>query len=469
MSIALNRQFVHQIRAMLVRNATTGASYALATAPKPQPEHYDIIIGGGGLVGTTFAAALSKTPVLADKRVLLLEGGPPFKGFNPSAPYGNRVSAINQNAVDLFKTIGAWDRMEAARVKPVKRMQVWDASSDALIHFHNEHFADNIACIIENDLMLEAVHSLLQDANAKKNVEIRNGVRIEKVSLPSENSSNYSEVHLKTGQVYSCDLLIGADGFNSVVRQQMGVNVFSVDYQRMGLVATVDVSDADDNAVAWQRFIPTGPIALLPLNDKTSSLVWSTTQEHARQLCEMGNKEFADAINEAFVKQYPKSELIVKSLNALNSLMGQQQNQQTLHLPPRVTGVQDNTRAKFPLGFLHAASYVSTGAALIGDAAHRIHPMAGQGVNLGYSDIRYLVEALSDAVYAGAKIGDKHYLIQYERKSLIKNIPILVGVHGLQSLYSTDFSPVVFLRSIGLQLTHNIPSIKNFFMKRAIG
>ncbi|XP_005184450.1 ubiquinone biosynthesis monooxygenase COQ6, mitochondrial [Musca domestica] len=429
-------------------------------------EHYDIIIGGGGLVGTALAAALSKNKTLADKKVLLLEGAPPFKGFDVSKPYGNRVSAINKKTIALFESIGIWERMTNARVKPVKQMQVWDANSDALINFQHDHFADDVACIVENDLMLDSIYNQLNE-NAP-NVIVRNLSRIADVKLPSKTGKSSSEVTLQSGEKFSCELLVGADGANSLVRKEMAVDVFSMDYKRMGLVATLELCEAGDNSVAWQRFIPTGPVALLPLTDKLSSLVWSTTVPHAKELLNMTPEQFVDALNEAFCKEFPKSDVAVKALDVLNSMLGQNTN--TLRqYPPRVAGVMEKSRATFPLGFLHASSYVRPGAALIGDAAHRVHPLAGQGVNLGFSDVSFLVEALAEGTYAGAKLGDMQYLTKYEQRALTKNVPIIVGIHGLHTLYTTTFSPVVLLRSLGLQLTNNIPQIKDIFMKRAMG
>ncbi|XP_023299332.2 ubiquinone biosynthesis monooxygenase COQ6, mitochondrial [Lucilia cuprina] len=456
-----------QIKPLLQLLATRAFSGSpVVTAPTTSTEHYDIIIGGGGLVGTTLAAALATNKTMADKKVLLLEGAPPFKGFSTSQPYGNRVSAINKNSIALFESIGAWERMLNARVKPVKQMQVWESNSDALIQFQHDHFAQDVACIVENDLMLDAVYSQLKDA--APNVLVRNLSRISEVKLPSDTGKGVSEVTLQSGEKFTCELIIGADGANSLVRKQMGVDVFSLNYERMGLVATLELSEAADNSVAWQRFIPTGPVALLPLTDKLSSLVWSTTIPHAKELLNMAPQEFIDALNEAFCKEFPKSDLTDKALSTLNSIMGRSSATMRQY-PPRVSGVFEKSRATFPLGFLHASSYVCTGAALIGDAAHRLHPLAGQGVNLGFSDVGYLIETLAEAAYAGAKLGDKQYLMKYEQKCLNKNVPILVGVHGLHTLYSTTLTPVVLLRSLGLQLTHNIPQIKDIFMKRAMG
>lgn len=136
--------------------------------------------------------------------------------------------------------------------------------------------------------------------------------------------------------------------------------------------------------------------------------------------------------------------------------------------PPAIETVVDKSRGAFPLGFAHASSYVGNGVALIGDAAHRIHPLAGQGVNLGYGDVSCLVEKVAESVYNGAEVNAMDYLLAYERERLQQNVPIMMGVHGLQRLYGTDFAPVVLLRSLGLKVTHAVPLIKNLFVSRAM-
>lgn len=136
--------------------------------------------------------------------------------------------------------------------------------------------------------------------------------------------------------------------------------------------------------------------------------------------------------------------------------------------PPAIKSVVDKSRGAFPLGFAHASSYVGHGVALIGDAAHRIHPLAGQGVNLGYGDVSCLVAQVAEAVYNGSDVNAMHYLKAYERERLCQNVPIMMGVHGLQKLYNTEFPPVVLLRSLGLKVTHSMPFIKNLFVNRAM-
>lgn len=428
-----------------------------------QSKHYDIIIAGGGLVGTALACSIGKNKVLSEKSVLLLEGGPKFKGFH-GGNYGNRVSALNNATVCLMKNIQAWNTITSTRYQPVKQMQIWDASSDASITFNHEQFSSDIAYIVENDLILHAIYKELECCNK---IEIKSSSKVENVDLP-RNGCHNSNIQLNDGEVISCNLLIGADGANSLVRQKMNIDNYTCNYNQMGLVATLELCESGDNSVAWQRFIPTGPVAMLPLNDNMSSLVWTTTPDEAKTLAAMPAEDFVSLLNAAFVKEYPKDSLADKGISFLNTVMGNLSKGQRQY-PPQVKSVLDKSRACFPLGFGHASSYVTEGAALVGDAAHRIHPLAGQGVNLGFGDVQCLTDILSTAVYSGSKLGNIHHLLKYEQERLMKNVPIMLGVHGLQNLYNTTFSPIVLLRSIGLQFTQNIPQLKKVFMERAMG
>ncbi|KAL5283480.1 COQ6 family protein [Megaselia abdita] len=445
------------LRFSTIKNLRNVRTFASSTS-----NHFDIIIAGGGLVGTSLACALSKNKILSERNVLLLEGAPPFKGFE-CGEYGNRVSALNNNTVDFFKNIGVWEKISAARFKPVKQMQVWDASSNASITFNHDNFSENVAYIIENDLVLDSVYKELESA---KNVQIKNLAKIEDVDLEGLATKS---VKLKGGEEFTCDLLIGADGVNSLVRKQMKVDTYTHNYNEMGLVATLELDgNACDNSVAWQRFLPTGPVALLPLNENKSSLVWSTTPEMAKKLQSLPADEFVDELNKAFVKEYPKNEFVSNALRVLDTIMNSD-SQSSRQYPPKVRSVVERSRACFPLGFMHSSSYVRSGVALVGDAAHRIHPLAGQGVNLGFGDVKCLVEVLADGVYGGATLSDKLVLLKYEKDRLVHNVPLMLGIHGIQSLYSSSFSPLVLLRSLGLQITQNAPPLKNLFMKKAMG
>ncbi|XP_065072879.1 ubiquinone biosynthesis monooxygenase COQ6, mitochondrial [Ochlerotatus camptorhynchus] len=442
--------------------STTTASHTSSSTEKPA-EFYDIIIAGGGMVGTTLACSLGKNPRLADRRILLLEAAAGFK--QPlTETYSNRVSAISKGTHRLMKAIGAWDHIEATRVKPVLKMQVWDACSDALITFNYDDMADNISWIVENDVLLSSVYRQLEGV---KNVEIRYSSRMEECSLIRDGAEK-STVRLSNGDRVQCELLVGADGFNSLVRRSMGVDNFTLAYNQMGVVATLKLAGAvANNVTAWQRFLPTGPIALLPLNDDMSSLVWSTTVAEAKRLVQLDEPSFVAALNEAFTKSYPRNNVIEEIMKNVNSLISSQTGQR-LEPAPVVEAVMEKSRAAFPLGLGHTSTYVGHGVCLIGDAAHRVHPLAGQGVNLGFGDVQCLTDVLAEANYSGLGLNNIAELVKYEQERLRHNVPIILTTHGLQRLYTTDFAPIVGLRSIGLTITNSVPPLKKFLMNYAM-
>uniref|UniRef100_A0A2M4BMD5 Ubiquinone biosynthesis monooxygenase COQ6, mitochondrial n=1 Tax=Anopheles marajoara TaxID=58244 RepID=A0A2M4BMD5_9DIPT len=429
-----------------------------------QQQHYDIIIVGGGMVGTALACSLGKNSRLQDKRVLLLEAAGGFK--QPSTEqYSNRVSAINKNAYRLMKRIGAWEEIERTRIKPVLKMQVWDACSDALITFNYDDFSDNISWIVENDVLLASVYRQLETV---PNVEIRYAAKLADCRLVRDGAER-STVQLTNGEQLTCELLVGADGYNSLVRKQMGVQNFTIAYNQMGVVATLQLaSDSPvDNVTAWQRFLPTGPIALLPLNDRMSSLVWSTSVADAKRLLQLDGDAFVAAVNAAFSKPVARNTFVDQVLSNVHSLIKQSSGQRFEPAPAVMSEVQ-KSRAAFPLGLGHTSTYVGQGVCLIGDAAHRVHPLAGQGVNLGFGDVQTLTDVLADASYAGLGLGTVAELIKYEQERLKHNVAVLLTTHGLQRLYTTDFLPTVALRSVGLTLTNAMPPVKKFLMNYAM-
>lgn len=420
--------------------------------------HYDVIIAGGGLVGTAMACALGSAKVLSEKKILLLEGAP-AKPITLKDTYSNRVSAISHASVELFKDLSVWEDIKGHRVQEVKKMQVWEACSNSLITFSDEDLSNPVAYIIENDLMLWALSKRNSDI---PNTSVQYSSKIKDYALPLSSDVDRPEVLLETGEKLTCDLLIGADGINSKVRSKMNTIVERTDYNQMGVVATLSLSDSSNNVVAWQRFLPDGVIALLPLSEFNSSLVWSTTTEKAKALVGLPEEQFVDAVNEAYLKQYSSSPFVESLLKNLNFNAGTD-----MQIPPYVTGVQQNSRAAFPLGAINVSRYVNDCVALIGDAAHRVHPLAGQGVNIGFGDVQCLADQVAKAAYQGSHIGKGAHLKVYQSERLLETLPKMKAIHLMHSLYQTSFTPVVALRSLGLSLVHSMPSIKKQLIKRA--
>ncbi|CAH0728376.1 unnamed protein product, partial [Brenthis ino] len=249
----------------------------------------------------------------------------------------------------------------------------------------------------------------------------------------------------------------------------MGVQYVSWNYDQMGIVATLHLAEEVENTTAWQRFLPTGPVALLPLDSTRSSLVWSMTHAQAKDLLNLPEERFVDALNDALWKQYPRS----SAVDACTSWVGSMLKKVGLpdgaerQLPPSVKSIVPGSRAAFPLGFGHSTRYISPGVALIGDAAHRVHPLAGQGVNLGFGDIKDITDFLEESLYTGLDITHPNWMEKYESSRQRHNVPTQLAIDALYRLYGLDLPPFVLARSVGLQITNAIQPIKKLIMSHA--
>merc|ERR1711874_491794 len=233
----------------------------------------------------------------------------------------------------------------------------------------------------------------------------------------------------------------------------------------MGIVATLELSRACSNDTAWQRFLPTGPIAVLPLSPTHSSLVWSANEPLARQLIRLDEKEFVERLNLGLHRHSDKN-LVVDAVTAgFGRLLAGGSKKEVPEIPPVIKSAK--LRAAFPFGFGHSTRYCGPRCVLIGDAAHRIHPLAGQGVNLGFGDVAALTRLMEASILDGAGLGHHDYLRQYETERQQHNVPTMLGCDGLQKIYNTDFAPVVMARSLGLQAVNAVTPVKKFFVARA--
>lgn len=429
-----------------------------------ETKNYDIIIVGGGVIGTTLACTLGKNKKLADKSILLLEARSK-KNWTPSEKYSKRVSMLNPSTKKLFEEIGVWKHISDSRYAVVKKMQIWDGLSDAFITFNNNDSEEDIGYVIENDLVLKGS---TEEADCLENVNIRYGEKINNYHI-NDYKEKENAIILSDGSVLKCKLLLGCDGPNSQMRKAMGVKNISWNYDQTSIVATLELEEELDNIVAWQRMLPGGPIALLPLTSKLSSLVWSTDRSEAKNLLAMSEEQFVEAINNAWAKSYNMNKWVEEGSKCFNSLLTKVPfiDRFDRQCPPKIKTCEPKSRAAFPIGFSHATSYIGQGVALLGDAAHKIHPLAGQGVNLGYGDIITLNKYLTEAVSNGADINDISYLKEYESCRQSHNLPTMLAVDGLNRLYGTDFTPLVLLRSLGLQVTHGLLPLKRALLNHA--
>jgi 2-octaprenylphenol hydroxylase len=388
---------------------------------------YDIIISGGGIVGSVLACALGE----CDLRIAILER----TTLEQSKLYHDkdiRVSAISWASQRIFAAVGAWNGMKSQRVSPFRDIRVWDATGYGQIHFDSAELGESLlGWIIENRVIQ---YSLLERAQQMPAIEILYQTSLETVK---ELDHNHWRVYLDNGREITTRLLIGADGAQSKVRHLSGIRISGWRYNQRALVANVRTAESH-RETAWQRFMPTGPLAFLPLNDGSCSIVWSTTPENADVLLALDAQEFCTALGEAFAWR----------------------------LGPIV---QSNTRGVFALYLQYAHSYVKPGLALIGDAAHVIHPLAGQGVNLGILDAATLAEVIIDAISECKDIGSIKVLRRYERWRRGDNMSMLFIIDGFNDLFSTSLPLLPFLRNIGLNVTDASRFIKNFIARRAMG
>lgn len=388
---------------------------------------YDLIIAGGGMVGSTLACALHD----ADLKIALLEGAP-LERIRPGEETDLRVSAINRASQRIFAAVDAWNDMTAWRVSPFRDMRVWDAGGFGQIHFDSATLGEPLlGWIIENRVIQ---YTLLERARQLPAVELLCPAALE--TAWSEDT-NHWRVRLTDGREFTTRLLVGADGAQSKVRELAEIDTRGWSYHQKALVANVRTAEPHQET-AWQRFLPTGPLAFLPLHDGRCSIVWSTTPEQADQLLALDEYDFAHMLTEAFERRLGEI-------------------------------VRVGPRGAFPLRLQHARAYVKPGLALIGDAAHVVHPLAGQGVNLGLLDAATLAEVLLDGLAAGHEVGALRVLRRYERWRKSDNLPMLGIMDGFKRLFGNSLPPVRLLRNLGLNLTDAAGPLKNLIARRAMG
>uniref|UniRef100_A0A8C0CQB6 Ubiquinone biosynthesis monooxygenase COQ6, mitochondrial n=1 Tax=Balaenoptera musculus TaxID=9771 RepID=A0A8C0CQB6_BALMU len=392
---------------------------------------YDVVVSGGGLVGAAMACALGYDIHFCDKKILLLEAGPKKVLGKLPETYSNRVSSISPGSATLLSSFGAWDHICNMRYRAFRRMQVWDACSEALIMFDKDNL-DDMGFIVENDVIVHALTKQLEAVSDRVTVLYKSKAVSYTWPYPFSvaGSSPWVHITLGDGSILQTKLLIGADGHNSGVRQAAGIQNVSWNYDQSAVVATLHLSEATENNVAWQRFLPSGPIALLPWSDANHT-------------------DFIDSAGSML--QYAVAFLKPTKISARQ-------------LPPSVARVDAKSRVLFPLGLGHAAEYVRPRLALIGDAAHRVHPLAGQGANMGFGDISSLLHHLRTAAFNGKDLGSMSHLTAYETDRQRHNTALLAATDLLKRLYSTSATPLVLLRTWGLQATNAVSPLKEQIM-----
>jgi len=390
----------------------------------------DLLIVGAGMVGSALALALQDSGL----NILVLDGSPlSVKPFDPQSAFEPRVSALSVASQRILQRLNVWDGIAARRVSPYGEMQVWDGSGTGQIHFSAASVhAEVLGHIVENRVVQDALLDRLHDSD----IGLLANARLEQM----RRSGDDWLLTLADGRTLRAPLVIAADGANSAVRRLTGSATREWDYLHHAIVTSVRTADSHQYT-AWQRFTDEGPLAFLPLEregEHWCSIVWSVTPSEAERLMTLGDDQFCRDLEKAFEGR----------LGAV------------LSADPRLC---------VPLRQRHAKRYVAQGLALIGDAAHTIHPLAGQGVNLGFLDAAVLAEVLLHAAARGERLADVRVLSRYERRRMPHNLALMAAMEGFERLFQADPLPIRWLRNTGLKWVDQLPEAKAMFVRQALG
>jgi 2-octaprenyl-3-methyl-6-methoxy-1,4-benzoquinol hydroxylase len=387
-------------------------------------QEFDVVIVGGGMVGAAVACCLGDSGL----SVAIIEAQV-SENFTPDQPHDLRVSALSIASRNILEAVGAWQGVVSRRFCPFKRMRVWETAGDTTFNSDDIRYPE-LGYIVENRITQLALLERLADFD---NIKLLMPQTISKI-----NYNGYdSELVLADGDVLQAKLLVAADGGTSRVRQSVGLGVTSWDYNQHALVIYVETAYPQQD-ITWQRFVPSGPQAFLPLSGNYGSLVWYQSPDEVRRLQGLS---YADL----------KAELIATFPDCLGEIK-------------QILGV-----ASFPLKRQHAQSYVKQGVALVGDAAHMINPLAGQGVNIGLLDAAALAEVLVDAHAKGKNIADLTVLKRYESMRRTENLKMMTLMDVFYKSFSNDILPVKLIRNLGLGLAQRLTPVRNKAMKAAMG
>jgi 2-octaprenylphenol hydroxylase len=387
-------------------------------------DNYDVIVSGAGLVGAGTALALAGKGF----RVAIVEAvAPPESIDSPADSYALRVSAISPRSRSILQQLGVWQQLADERVCYYEQMHIWHQHGQASVAFDAVDLArDNLGAIVENRLLQQ---TLYQACKGEPRIEWFMPDHIETLL---ENNVEGVELRLNSGRCLNAGLLIAADGRHSPTRALAGIGAQSGQYRQTAIVANVD-TEYSHRHTAWQRFLSTGPLAFLPLANGQSSIVWSCDNDFAAQLISATDDEFCDALGEAFEF--------------------------------RLGRVFDcSERMSFPLGWHHCEHWVKDRVVLIGDAAHSVHPLAGQGVNLGFSDIEVLAQLVGDR---SSTVPQKQ-LRRYERQRKSETWLASTSFSALKWIYGLDQSWINQLRNLGMRVVDETPWFKRTLLKKAI-
>ncbi len=385
----------------------------------------DVIIIGGGMVGLSLAIALAQSQV----RVAVIEKDDLKSQLMPA--FDGRVSAISLGSERVLQAIGVWNLMRE-QAEPILDIRVADGDSRAHVHYNYRDAGNSpMGNMVENRHIRAA---LLKRAEAVTDyLTLLAPAKVDQIVRDSHSV----EVSLEGGDVWRAPLLVAADGKRSKIRADAGITVIETSYKQAALVCTIE-HELPHEGLALERFLPAGPFAALPMQNNRSALVWTEPEDSAPAMLALPDEEFHAQIRER-----------------LGDYLGNF----------KTTG----KRFSYPLHLILATRYIDTRLALIGDAAHAIHPIAGQGVNVGFRDVAVLTELIADALRLGLDIGSQNLLEHYQRWRRFDSMSMGAITDIINRLFSNDISVVRIARRTGLALVNSAPPLKRFFMWHAMG
>ena len=387
----------------------------------------DVVIGGAGFAGLALAIALRQglgegfSVTVVDPALAAAQSKDP------------RASAIAAAARRLFEAIEVWDAV-AAQAQPILDMVVTDSKLDDAVRPTFLTFGGDVERGEPFAHMVENRH--LVDALVKKAKELGIELRAGAVS-GFEHAANAVDVKLADGETMPARLLVGADGARSHIREQAGIATHGWNYDQSAIVTTV-AHEREHQGRAEEHFLPAGPFAILPLTGKRASIVWTETAREAKRIVALPDEEFHTELEKRF----------------------------GLHLGDIVVV---GSRRAFPLGLFTARSFIGERLALVGDAAHIIHPIAGQGLNMGLRDVAALAEAVADAARLGLDIGGTQVLERYQRWRRFDTMTMGIATDGLNRLFSNSSDVLRLMRDVGLGVVERMPALKRVFIREAAG
>ncbi|BAB01361.1 unnamed protein product [Arabidopsis thaliana] len=448
---------------------------------------HDVSTSCSNMVGIALAASLASKPLTKHLNVAIIDNNPLLgrrniieKGHQPDP----RVSTVTPATISFLKDIGAWKYIEQQRHAYFDKMQALDIQDTMLMMYIKMFWGKHIAiyiCILDDVNSCVLIVDMIQESDLQKTVY---PARLNAMDmLPSSSLTGLGEVpsttdlfmrgrlaklELSDGNRVYAKLVVGADGSKSRVRELAGIKTTGWNYSQNAIICTVE--HTAENYTAWQRFLPNGPIALLPIGDKFSNIVWTMDPKEASDRKLMNEDDFIKAVNDALDSGYGPNPETTSSRDSLSWLTGDAtiSAKERFETPPKVVKLSSE-RMMFPLSLRHAKDYVSKRVALVGDSAHTVHPLAGQGVNLGFADACALSKAIAEGIALGTDIGEANLLKRYEAERKPANIAMMAVLDGIQKMYSLDFGPLNALRAAAFHGAHYISPLKKRIISYASG